>query len=216
MKDSQRQKVYDAERLAFAARPPASAMDDWAIPTLAAAQAYINEVCERQGFAPVMVVTNNGDRWAFAQRATRKITLPGGSRGSWAWSKWILIHELAHISTPSGFQAHGLEYCAEYLRLVQAELGDEAYNSLKHWFTKGGVKFEYDAKHQKKVQADFNWRVKRPGWAKGEYTTIRVVLKTGESYYVASYSRGDYYEWEPEKLAELSGLVSAGLVASVS
>lgn len=214
MKDSQRQKVYDAERAAFALQTVADATDGWTIGSLEQAQAYIDEVCERNGFAKVRVTTNNGDRWAWANRGLRTISLPSGTHGRWAWTRWVLIHELSHIvATGYPFAAHGLEYCAVYLVLVEKELGEEAAQRLSQSFDKHGVKYRYDAKHQKKVKADFNWRIKRPA----EYHTIRVVLKDGTVMTRHSWSNVNGAPgFLPEEIAELSGLVADELVASVS
>jgi len=68
---------------------------------------------------------------------TARIKLPIFAR-----NKWVMLHELAHVVTPKNGAAHGREYCANYLLLVQHYLGRDVAKLLRHEFQRGRVQYK--------------------------------------------------------------------------
>lgn len=143
-RDSQRSKVYAAERSVFSGgshRP----------------ELLLTEAQLRRWLKTITTSTwwrrrHDEDRWprhapylefgdrggsAHYQPWTRTIRLrPGSMR------RWVLLHELAHhVSSNVNEAAHGWEFCAAYLALVRKWLGVEAERKLRAAFRTHGVRY---------------------------------------------------------------------------
>jgi len=122
-RDSQRQKVYNAEF---------SALSRDGLMSLDECQAYIDSITKtawwrhrsRLRHVEVVAGARNGRAWAHYGR----IRTSPGSR-----SKPVLLHELSHNLTPNTYDvaAHGPEFCANLLALVRQFLGEEEAEKLK-------------------------------------------------------------------------------------
>ena len=147
MRDSQRNKVYTAERVL---------MDTYGRRnlTISECQQYADKVLAsafvRRHFGTVTVNIEHGRGGGFAYRNVswfdtyyevwrygNRITL-----GKWARREIVVLHELAHVLAPAWHTAaHGWEFCATYLNLVRHFLGAEAHDVLKDSFKANRVKF---------------------------------------------------------------------------
>ncbi len=67
-----------------------------------------------------VVISNRLKRMAYAQGS--RIVLP---RKAWAWRESVVLHEVAHILTPTD-RAHGALFASRYLHLVGLFMGPEA------------------------------------------------------------------------------------------
>lgn len=160
-RDSQRQRVYDAEQRAWGW---------WYVPksellTVKECQAFIDKILASKWLANqddmrmqlslvqrkggVAVIPGRGaanasvdDRYGESNGWLVRVSArPSISVGVQARQKVVLCHELAHILQPSGSTAHGWEFCDVYLRLVRHFLGKESHDKLKAEFKAGGVRF---------------------------------------------------------------------------
>jgi hypothetical protein len=122
-RDTQRQRVYDAEN--------AAGINPWVqtIPN-ADLQAWVDSVLDRRairsrwGVRQVRVELTHG-RGAYA----RGSGLIRASRG--ARNEYVLLHEIAHTLTSGrGYAAHGPEFCGVLLFLVKTVMGREAHAAL--------------------------------------------------------------------------------------
>lgn len=164
LRDTQRGKLYKAERVAHETAPgkPLATVKD--------IERYLKNkvsgratLTRRYGIAcdfevwPVAVGDGRGTRRALAH-GTTKITIPG-----WARNEWIVLHEIAHIVhcriqfgyARKGMKiegerveelrglsaAHGWQYAAIYIDLVQFCMGAEFADALKQCFKLGKVRF---------------------------------------------------------------------------
>lgn len=144
-RDSQRQKLYDAERAALDVK--GLTMKRWE--TVPEMQAYVNKLLDsawfkrhwpRKGGSEGIWLGANG--FVFAPkvevrdgRGHRRATYGGGviQMPKWARKEWVMLHELAHYVTPQR-PAHGWQFAANYLLLVQHQLGKEAADALRAKF----------------------------------------------------------------------------------
>lgn len=90
-------------------------------------QAYVDgvmrhpSVCEPYGWNRAdVVISNSLKRRAYALGS--KIVLP---RKAWAWRESVVLHECAHILTPTD-TSHGLLFASRYLDLMGTFMGPEA------------------------------------------------------------------------------------------
>lgn len=135
-RDSQRSKVYDAERAAF------PSTYDGTLPrlTIDECQRFVDGVCssptirEQYGYtraAPTIVAGHgNRDRGCYKQREN-EIHLP-----EWTRVHWYVLHELAHALVPptSERPAHGREWAACYVELLRIYTGRYAVERLTREF----------------------------------------------------------------------------------
>lgn len=136
-RDNRRQKLYDAER---AAKMDARPMTLWECEVYAknalawAVKAGLN-LSSRN--AVVGVVPGNRTR-ATCLRVCGgwRITLP-----PWAQTRWVVLHEVAHCLPPKESAAHGWEFAAGYLKLVEHFLGAESAKRLKAQFKAERVRY---------------------------------------------------------------------------
>lgn len=154
-RDSQRQRVYDAEQLAWfnaAARceMPAEWHTTGELPDVATAQAYIDAA-----------LANETIRKTFGRSACAKVEVYYGGQGAsgdfyggrirlgtQTRSNAVALHELAHVITGRYYrdnlkklEAHGPQFCAVYLLLVRVIMGDKPANDLRAAFELKGCRF---------------------------------------------------------------------------
>jgi putative metallohydrolase (TIGR04338 family) len=137
-RDSQRQKVYDAEDAVWPKRETMS---------LGECKALVRRVWAsqraRESWPKAWVMERPQAKPKHHGRATGGlfyIHLP-----RWAQTPHVVLHELAHTISRRqfGFEppAHGWEFCSVYLRLVLLFMGREAHDKLKASFKAKRVKF---------------------------------------------------------------------------
>lgn len=138
-RDTQRSKLYAAERRAFG-RSTAE------LPAVADVQAYVDKVVgtawwiARWGFDPVRVADGRGSSSARCI-STTGIAMPVDMR-----SKWVVLHELAHVVTQRQYgwnvvPWHGWEFCDNYLAIVRHYLGADAADRLRAEMRAGRVRY---------------------------------------------------------------------------
>jgi putative metallohydrolase (TIGR04338 family) len=167
MRDSQRQRVYDAEtqvcrQLEFAAagaRLVEVAGSTVTVPlevrfgSLAAAQSYVDAVVSSAAFAglfptaarvPVRVRTRAGDRAAhYEPPGTIALHEPVSGTG-WALRELVVLHEVAHHGAHhDGLDGpeHGPAFAGALLALTQAVIGPEVGLLLAAAYADHGVAF---------------------------------------------------------------------------
>lgn len=144
--DSQRSKVYKAERRAFLPFESAFGANDmrrWK--TVGEMQSYVDRLLasawwKRRWPTVTKIVVKDG-------RGRRKAGSAGGSilMPLWARKEWVILHEIAHevVGRTIGHRnvaAHGREFCQVYLELVGHMMGDDARKALKDEFQAHKVK----------------------------------------------------------------------------
>ena len=135
-RDSQRQKVYDAENLLPEYQHKIGQG------SLAEAEAFVNMVLatswwqSQPNHLPKLRITA-GAKHGLANRAKAHIALPPFAR-----SQLICLHELAHILTPvtADVAGHGPEFARAYIDLVNEFMRDDCARRLRAVFDLGGVK----------------------------------------------------------------------------
>lgn len=142
-RDYQRSKLYHAEDVAFDKSKPAE------FETLDECKAFAEQIINskhwerHKGWKRVNVLDGRGRRCACFQAnskgKTHSIKLP-----RWARSRWIIIHEFAHMlthRTHKGTAPHGAFFAGHYLALVEELLGDRAEFLLRSSFDTNGIKY---------------------------------------------------------------------------
>jgi hypothetical protein len=143
-RDFYRQRMYQAERLAFADQPLVQRSHERAIERVR----EITRTCApwREAAGPVAV-----DK-------PLEITIARGA-GSWASSSewrlslsrshvcqdWVLLHELAHLPIPDTFPAHGREFALLYINVVADVYHPDIAAKLKEALVAKGVPVSRDA-----------------------------------------------------------------------
>lgn len=133
MRDSQRSKVYAAERVVVdqAGISRIYYVDDIKI--------FIDNFCSkvwfkrRFGLRSIQVKDGRGKRRASGGGNT--ITMP-----IWSRNQLFILHEVAHCLAPSGCH-HNWEFVKTYLDLVYYVLGEDTYKILREKFKKHRVKY---------------------------------------------------------------------------
>jgi putative metallohydrolase (TIGR04338 family) len=141
IRDSQRQRVYDSERLAFEGlqnrAEPYKTRPEYK--TVAECQGFVDEVtlsptwkylCPPELSPRYVTVTDGRGRRRGGATARDTIAMPKFAR-----RQWYLLHELAHVALWDGTQAgewpaHGPEYVCAYLHLLREVLGPEPHAAL--------------------------------------------------------------------------------------
>lgn len=145
-RDSQRQKVYDAERDAFAGGDWESFCDRSTPLSLEACQAIVDAVFEsatlREKYGATMartaptVVGGHGNRGRGCYRArTNEIHLP-----AWTRQRWYVLHECAHALTIG--EQHGPKFAKCYLDLCRAYMGRHISDSLEAGYKAKRVRYK--------------------------------------------------------------------------
>lgn len=144
-RDSQRSKLYRAERKALEGLP----CDELRGLSVEECQGVIDDIVlsrwweRRYGpmFTPPRVKAGQGARWATARHHEHTIVLP-----LWARKQWVIVHELAHyavrapLSPYKDVASHGPEFAKEYLALVKRWIGADEAQKLKASFKEHRVK----------------------------------------------------------------------------
>lgn len=164
-RDSQRSKLYAAEREAF---PEMDTTPEYT--TNDECKAYVDKVLGRavvKRHYPRLVERgvevrrpNMGQRRALAHAGLSwdgqyVISLP-----RWARSRTVILHELAHQATRFQGAAHGWQFAAAYLKLVRTMLGVEAEAKLKAAFRKHRVRWTQPKRRQLTVEQREAMRVR--------------------------------------------------------
>ena len=144
-RDSQRARLYRAEHEVFGV-PPHSV---WPHLTLPAAEHFVHAVLAESWFreafgavADVRIKDGRGTRHAYSAYDSKRHSVLF-SFPRWARSAPVLLHEIGHAANlrrHGVVAAHGPEFAAVYLRLVQRHLGTDAHVSLRDAFAKHKVK----------------------------------------------------------------------------
>lgn len=155
-RDSQRQRVYNAEDIAF---PIMQAWSNYGIgdtfTSIHETQAFVDKIAKsawwkkRTDIIQVEVSDGRGRRSACAYGITYlwvggnkaigfgKIALPKGNRNINS-----VLHEFAHLlAHDDDFAAHGPEFCKAYLALVKRFLGKQSHSNLKYGFDRMKVNY---------------------------------------------------------------------------
>jgi putative metallohydrolase (TIGR04338 family) len=149
-RDSQKSKVYRAERLAWWGAQDSPYLPDDEFRTVAQCLALVDQITSsrwwknRCRIGTVKVFDGRGTRFAraghFGYRSRGKngwgINLP-----RWSRSKPVILHELAHIMTNGWHRGHGRHFCRNYLALVSRWMGKEAAAELRSAFKTCRVKW---------------------------------------------------------------------------
>lgn len=139
-RDSQRQKLYDAESF-FRNHSWDGKYEEWE--TLAEAQAYADKflksawVERRWGKQEAITVEliNGGD--AYVRKWKKKIVL----LEAWGLNEVVLLHELCHIVHPYGTGvAHGRYFARSFLEAIGHKLGPDAKKALRKEYLRNHVK----------------------------------------------------------------------------
>lgn len=151
MRDSQRQRVYDAE----------SAIDKGQkFTTVAECQDFVDRVLQRkslqnkfEGKNPhrmqIEVRDGRGRKRAMANTewGNKIIYLP-----RWARTEITILHEMAHHLSPA-IVVHHWEFCANLLTLVRNVIGVEKYRELKAQYDTRGVRYKAPRTRQMSPEA---------------------------------------------------------------
>lgn len=162
-RDSQRSKVYRAERAAGLVGHETAPE----LATVPLIEDYVETLMGRAWFKrrwpmaanrEVEVRPGRGARRAFAS-GSRSITIP-----RWARHEGVILHEMAHIIVQREYQrseaaAHGWQFCHVYLELVRYAIGREAADELKAQFR--NCKVRYTKPRAKRVLSEEEKQVLR-------------------------------------------------------
>lgn len=145
-RDSQRKKVYTAERKAFSG----AEVD---LPEVVDVERYIHHVCGlgrvKKSFPELAwryITVGDGRRRRAAGGDGRGIYMP-----RWSRRKWIVLHELAHTIMDRRYSnavGHGWQYAWIYLTLVRHAMGVDAYCRLKTEFKAHRVRYKAPRKRK--------------------------------------------------------------------
>jgi putative metallohydrolase (TIGR04338 family) len=140
-RDSQRSRVYAAERAAFG--------DAWRKPlgsgAVADIEAFVRKCCASKllqrrypgARRPPRIRDGRGHRRCTYDPSIHALTFP-----RWGRTKPVVLHELAHALTEGPDRAwHGWEFCECYLYLVRVFIGRGAEDNLRREFKARRVKF---------------------------------------------------------------------------
>lgn len=135
MRDTQRQRLYDAERQ----------LPEWNAATLdwAKTQEFVRMVTQsvwwqnRGGPRNVIVKDGRGTRHArgYNGEGGGYVNLP-----QWSRAPIIILHEMAHVLTKNSVAPHGPEYAANFAAIVQQFMGKEVAARLRTEFKKHRVR----------------------------------------------------------------------------
>jgi putative metallohydrolase (TIGR04338 family) len=139
-RDTQRQKLYDAENMVTSGPSPTATrllVNGPKVPTtgsvsIEACQAYVNHVTGAAWFQ---------SRWGRVTCEVRHKSSghPTGGYGvmclpPFGRTEPTILHELAHVMVPAGAAWHGPEFAAIYLTLVRYAIGKDACSALRSAF----------------------------------------------------------------------------------
>lgn len=137
MRDSQRKRLYDAER----------ATTMWNVGFVSdihLLREYVKKITASKWFAKhypyyhnIGIEVKDGRCCRFARGSTRGyIIMP-----RWSRFQLVILHEIAHVVTHCSVAFHGREFAKVFLNLVKHFMGTAAYVELKASFKKHRVKY---------------------------------------------------------------------------
>jgi hypothetical protein len=130
-RDSQRSKLYTAEG-AFHGAPD--------FKTVPECQAYVDSVMAsrwvRARWKQRVTVHDGRGRSSASGGTSGRLNLP-----LWSRSRYVILHEMAHVLTPYQYAAHGPEYAGVLLSLVHHILGQETAAKLRVSFKEHRVRY---------------------------------------------------------------------------
>ncbi len=141
-RDSQRQKLYNAERQALG-----GGMN---YPRIQDCQAVVDMICKSRFWKSLL--RRNGKNWLIEERIHCAPVKKGAHTASWnesdryihlpktSFTQWVIIHELAHAATASEAAFHGPEFTRTYLQLVKRFMGRRPYERLLAEFRRTKVR----------------------------------------------------------------------------
>lgn len=135
--DKQRQLVYDAEW-------SLEIFHKFPVPEISDIDYEVNRLVQSRWWKnrwPDVEYVNVKSCWGkrgWANRDKRWIKMPPFVR-----RRMYMLHELAHIITPTNLAPHGPLYCAHYLILVEKVMGPDAAKQLRAAFDAYGVQYYY-------------------------------------------------------------------------
>lgn len=161
-RDTQKAKLYAAERIAFG-RTFAQLLDgkDGRQGHLDDVMSFVRQV-ESSATWLKLLAKSHLKPWpgGLAVQDGRGCRMARGGRSylvlpMWARTKPVILHEMAHSATPGA--GHGWPFAAAFLVLVGQFLGAQARDALKASFRKGRVRFtpprKFSAEHMAKLRA---------------------------------------------------------------
>lgn len=131
--DSQRQKLYNAERSVSVGK---------IFKNLRQAQAFLEEVLDstwfRSRFGKVEIRMEMTKGWtrSYCRRSSKLIRMLPQHL-----NERVIIHELTHALVPAPHAGHGRLFCAIYLDIVRQYLGERCYGQLLKGYRREGVKY---------------------------------------------------------------------------
>jgi hypothetical protein len=138
-RDSQRAKLYRAEREAFQKTTYDTFVGEGSLEDV---KAYVNNclthVYWKKHYKLLYVIVEDGRG---SPRARAVVLRQALKMPKWSRKPWVILHELAHLVTPRGAAFHGREFAEVYLDLVRHFLGQEAESRLKASFKTHRVKY---------------------------------------------------------------------------
>ncbi len=140
-RDTQRSKLYKAEREAFQENvvyyPEMDDMAQYVAKTLSRAPIKARYADD---FGKNRLQIKDGRRRSSAGGCDRFITIPRAMR-----KDWVILHELAHALTQRKYgyyvAAHGWQFAAIYIDLIHFMKGKDAADALKASFRKNRVRW---------------------------------------------------------------------------
>jgi len=143
-RDSQRQRLYDAEKPAHYLMEEQNLNPSFS--SIEEIQQFVDKLISSawlkkrfkytDGWKINIVKGRCNSNSAYVQYMTNSITLP-----MWAWNKMIILHELSHFIARKYEGAHGRFFARAYLELIGHVLGPDARKILKEQYRKHGVKY---------------------------------------------------------------------------
>lgn len=142
MRDTQRKKLYDAERMAFGLDAPKLSMDECGeVVKSVFISKRVKEAYDPFWARPPVIDDGRGCRRAASYGG--RISLP-----RWSRMKWVVLHEMAHEVRSFRRKdrwvaeaAHGWQFASTYLDLVMWFMGREAHDKLKAAFKEKRVRY---------------------------------------------------------------------------
>lgn len=146
-RDSQRQRLYDAEYFFRYMNE----VDNPQFDSIQGISDYVNRIVNSAWFikrwgkplGKIGVYENRGGCWASRYR--------GIHLAKWGWNKVVVLHELSHVLTISGVPSHGRYFARTILEIIGHEMGSQARELLKESYRRNKVRFH--PKHQLSPEA---------------------------------------------------------------
>lgn len=146
VRDSQRQKLYDAEREAFTYNQDFSSWEELV--------KYVDKLTSSYWYksrcAHLPILKYSGHKYRGGATCNYRTIVFGVN----SYCKWIVIHELSHVIINYLYQfelnkiaGHGPEFAKMYLEMIGRFLGEEARETLRKSYVKYGVKFTENVKN---------------------------------------------------------------------